>query len=205
MPIWVIGGVTWGAQRLWRTRKTPARGWSHWRVWPWRSWPQSNHVPDYRYPPAVQLNAIKAPELRRTRTDELLGLLEVPIERPIVVALEAVQLRYEVDDRVVVRSLDGRVDRLLLRFADGGTVDHVGDLRARQVDAVVEAIGYNRSREDLVVDRAIPASARRKSSTRRVVFRRLGAQRLRAVTALYGHCALCSQARQLSCADGAVE
>jgi hypothetical protein len=43
-----------------------------------------------------------------------------------------------------VRSLDGRVDRSLLRYVGRGTVDHVGYLRARRADALLEAPSYNR-------------------------------------------------------------
>lgn len=97
-------------------------------------------------------NAMNAPNERRTRTDELLRRLGPHQELPVVVALESIQLRYEVDDRIVVRSLDGRVDRDLFTFVHDGAVDHFGYLRALSVDDLLGTPEYNRhDREDSLV------------------------------------------------------
>jgi hypothetical protein len=78
----------------------------------------------------------QAPAERAAATDRLLAELQHP-PTPVVVALVEVQLRYYVDRRVVVRSLDGRVDPRLLDFARRDGVDYLGYLRAREVDAVL--------------------------------------------------------------------
>ncbi len=97
-------------------------------------------------------NAMNAPNERRARTDDLLRRLGPHQELPVVVALEAVQLRYEVDDRIIVRSLDGRVDRDLFAFVHDGAVDHFGYLRALSVDDLLGTPDYNRhDREDSLV------------------------------------------------------
>jgi hypothetical protein len=89
--------------------------------------------------------AMAAPAERRTRTDALLHELGDPAKRPVVLAVEAVQMRYELDDRFLIRSLDGRVDRALLQFVHDGTVDHVGYLKLRGVDTFAIPPRYNRS------------------------------------------------------------
>lgn len=69
----------------------------------------------------------------RERSDALLARLGAPVERPVTVALGEVHLRRTVDERFVVRPLDGRTDALWLNFVDDGTWDPIGYLRARQV------------------------------------------------------------------------
>ena len=103
--------------------------------------------PYYRVRPYSRkaiFGAMDAPANRGRRTEALLRDLGDPVKRPVVVACESVQLRYEVDDRIVVRSLDGRADRALLGFVRDGVVDHIGYLRARKVDYVTDAPNYNR-------------------------------------------------------------
>jgi hypothetical protein len=60
---------------------------------------------------------------------------------PVVLAYESIQVRYELDDRVVVRSLDGRVDPELLRCVRNGFVDHICYVQ-RHVDFVMETPAY---------------------------------------------------------------
>ncbi|HVS16542.1 MAG TPA: hypothetical protein VMV46_21715 [Thermoanaerobaculia bacterium] len=81
----------------------------------------------------------RAPAERTATTDRLLAELGAPRDpaAPLIVALVEVQLRYWLDERVVVRSLDGRVDPLLLDFAGPEGVDYLGYLAAREVDAVL--------------------------------------------------------------------
>lgn len=90
--------------------------------------------------------AIAAPVERRNRTDALLRALGNSPKRPVVVVLEGVQLRYQLDERIVVRSLDGRVDRKLFGFVYDGTVDHPGYLRAIAADFLLQLRSYNRDR-----------------------------------------------------------
>ena len=103
------------------------------------SWYRKNH-----YSPELLLKAMLAPQERQAQSDDLLDELGRPVKRPIVLAVEAVQLRYELDDRFIVRSLDGRVDRTLLAFVHRSAVDHFGYLRARAVDALLATPNYNR-------------------------------------------------------------
>ena len=94
---------------------------------------------------AAQLSiAINAPSSRRTATDRLITVLGKPAHRPVVVALEAVQLRYVVDNRILVRSLDGRVDRSLLGFAQGDSLDHLAYLHHQRVDYLLDTPTYGR-------------------------------------------------------------
>jgi hypothetical protein len=89
-------------------------------------------------------NAMNAPLERRARTDAFLRKLEAPPDAPPVIALESVQLRYEVDDRITVRSLDGRVDRTLFHFVRDGAVDHFGYLREIAAGYLLGTPDYNR-------------------------------------------------------------
>jgi hypothetical protein len=87
---------------------------------------------------------IAGPARRHDKTDDFLRQLNNPRSRPVVVATESVQIRYELDDRVVVRSLDGRVDRTLLAFVQRDAVDHAGYLKARRVAYLLQTPAYNR-------------------------------------------------------------
>jgi hypothetical protein len=144
MPVLAIGAAR-GAARLWQTNTAGARsivviaGASIMAI---NAAEASRRA--RRFPPTQLWDAANAVGARRARTDELLAQLGARANRPVVVALESVQIRYELDDRVIVRSLDGRVDRLLLRYVGAGTVDHLGYLRARRVDALLDHPSYNR-------------------------------------------------------------
>lgn len=80
--------------------------------------------------------AIAAPANRAEATDLLLRDLGAPTRWPVVIALEPIQVRYQLDDRVIVRSVDGRVDRALLRHVQRGRVDFIGYLRDAGVNYV---------------------------------------------------------------------
>jgi hypothetical protein len=90
------------------------------------------------------MHAMNAPADRAGFSDRVYALLGQPAKRPIVLGLQEVQMRYWLDDRFLVRSLDGRTDPELLRHADRGGIDHAGYLRARGVDFVLETPNYNR-------------------------------------------------------------
>jgi hypothetical protein len=90
--------------------------------------------------PSELTHAMRAPAERAHFSDHLEALLGHPTKRPIVLALHEVQLRDWLDDRFVVRSLDGRIDPLLLRYADGRRIDHVAYLRDRGVDFLLTSI-----------------------------------------------------------------
>ena len=91
-------------------------------------------------------NAMHATADRARFSDHMESLLGHPDKRPIVLAVQEVDRRYWLDDRFVVRSLDGRTDPALLRYAAGGNIDHVSYLRDRSVDFLLETPNYNRDR-----------------------------------------------------------
>lgn len=65
---------------------------------------------------------------------------------PISVALQEVQLRLFLDERFVVRSLDGIVDSDLRNYvAEDGIIDHLGYLRDKDVSLILEFPDYSRT------------------------------------------------------------
>ena len=90
---------------------------------------------------------MKAPSERQAFSDALYNQLGRPQKLPISIALQEVQARYWLDDRFTVRSLDGRVDPVLLDHATRVSIDHAGYLKERSVDFLLAAPNYNRDRE----------------------------------------------------------
>ena len=90
------------------------------------------------------VRAMRAPEQRTEFSNAMMTKLGDPTERPISLAYQEVQLRYWLDQRFVVRSLDGRVDKVMMDFVQDGTFDHIGYLKQRDVDFVVDLVNYNR-------------------------------------------------------------
>jgi hypothetical protein len=88
--------------------------------------------------------SINAVSEREEFTDELLNRLGVDGSQTVSVALQEVQLRYWLNDRIIVRSLDGRVDPLLLDHATDTGVDHLAYLDERKVDFILQLPNYNR-------------------------------------------------------------
>lgn len=64
---------------------------------------------------------------------------------PVVVAGGEVQLRGRLDDRFVVRSLDGVVDHRMADFVRAGGIDQVGYLKARKVAFLVDIADPHRT------------------------------------------------------------
>jgi hypothetical protein len=89
--------------------------------------------------------AMHAVDNRTQRTDQLLTTLGRRDATRIVLAYESIEVRYELDDRVVVRSLDGRVDPELLACAHRGFVDHLCYLRRQRVDFLMQTPSYGRA------------------------------------------------------------
>lgn len=88
--------------------------------------------------------AMSAPALRCEQTDDLRQDLGGATRRPVVLACESVQQRYELDERVIVRSLDGRTDRSLLAFLRDGKVDHTGYLKHIRANVLMKPTDYDR-------------------------------------------------------------
>ncbi len=145
MPIFAIGAAH-GARALWQSGKRNQRLLLGAAAFVFgvtnvaESWYRRRH-----YSQDLLTSAMTAPAERQERTDALLDDLGNPSKRPVVLALEAVQARYELDGRITVRSLDGRVDRALLAFVHDGAIDHVGYLKARGVDYLFKPPSYNRN------------------------------------------------------------
>jgi hypothetical protein len=88
--------------------------------------------------------SMKAPSERQAFSDALFNQLGQPQALPISIALQEVQVRYWLDDRFEVRSLDGRVDPVLLDHATRNKVDHIGYLKERRVQFLLDTPAYNR-------------------------------------------------------------
>ena len=62
----------------------------------------------------------------------------------IIVALQEVQARLRLDDRFIVRSLDGIVDNQLIKFIDSNNcIRHLDYLKYRQVDLIMAFPDYS--------------------------------------------------------------
>jgi hypothetical protein len=81
-------------------------------------------------------------DIRGEVTDALCAQVDCS-SPPFVIAMQEVQLRLILDDRVVMRSLDGIVDSDLKRFvSESGEVDHLGYLEEKQVDMILDFPDY---------------------------------------------------------------
>jgi hypothetical protein len=88
--------------------------------------------------------SMQAPKEREAFSNELFDQLGRPATLPVSVALQEVQARYWLDQRFIVRSLDGRVDAVLLDHANNAGIDHVAYLKQRQVHFLLNTPNYNR-------------------------------------------------------------
>lgn len=139
-----------------------AGGEAAWAAWPtsWRGWraPTATMLAValavvYGYeawtrsglgPHDVVKELSTAPAQRSAYSDALLDRMGRPEVRPLTIAYQEVQLRYMLDDRFVVRSLDGRTDPALLDYVHDGWIDHLGYIRDMGIDALLELPDYNR-------------------------------------------------------------
>lgn len=64
---------------------------------------------------------------------------------PVVVALGEVEMRGRLDDRFIVRPLDGVVDHRMADFVHAGRIDQVGYLKSRQVAFLLDTADPNRN------------------------------------------------------------
>jgi hypothetical protein len=133
----LLAGMGWDAPRIERpmSRRSAAAVAVVWLagVFAWET------AQRYAFASADMLRAVvDAPAQRSSRTSQLLDALGAPADGVISVAVVEVQMRYFLDDRVVVRSLDGRTDGEFLAFVRDGLADDLGYLRARAVDYLLE-------------------------------------------------------------------
>lgn len=82
-------------------------------------------------------NVMHAPSNRVMYSDNLYKNLDSPAKLPIVIAFGEVQARYRLDNRFIVRSLDGRTDATMLHYIFKDKVDHVGYIKNRGIDYYV--------------------------------------------------------------------
>ncbi|MBI1329502.1 MAG: hypothetical protein GC166_06325 [Alphaproteobacteria bacterium] len=83
------------------------------------------------------------PAFKKTMSEGYFELLGHPAT-PIVVATVEPQSRLFLDDRFVLRSLDGIVDYKLGAFVREGWIDYLGYLKSRHVDFIVSYPAYSR-------------------------------------------------------------
>lgn len=88
--------------------------------------------------------AMKAPKSRRQFSENFLLVLGNPKEFPVSLGVVEVQVRYWLDNRFIVRSLDGRVDDSLLEHFRDGNFDHPGYIKDRRIDFITEFPNYNK-------------------------------------------------------------
>jgi len=90
---------------------------------------------------------VKASSERQDLSEAMISRIGTASEMPISIALQEVQIRYWLDDRFLVRSLDGRVDSVLLDYATRKSVDHIGYLKERGIQFLLSLPNYNRNQE----------------------------------------------------------
>ena len=126
--------------------------------------------------------AMAAPGERAAYSDRMLAALGNPERLPVSLAYVEVQVRYHLDDRFVIRSLDGRVDRTLLDHVEDGNYDHLGYVRERGVDFVMETPDYNRDPRAWSLSELTRIEAGEELARDGVVLRRLPAGGYRVVS-----------------------
>jgi hypothetical protein len=83
--------------------------------------------------------AMAAPALRREHTDAFISAVGGVDKRPVILACESIQQRYALDNRVLIRSTDGRTDRAFFSFVHDGKIDYIGYLKYEHADVLDEA------------------------------------------------------------------
>jgi hypothetical protein len=126
--------------------------------------------------------AMEAPGQRAEFSDRLMAELGNPTDLPVSLAYQEVQARYRLDDRFVVRSLDGRVDKTLLDYVEDGNYDHLGYIKERGVDFIMETANYNRDRSLWSLSRLGQLEVGEELERDGVVLRRLPGSRYRVVS-----------------------
>ncbi len=84
--------------------------------------------------------------VREQMSDQLFKEFGSPVKLPINIAVQEVQIRYWLDDRFVVYSLDGIVDNKLTEHICDGYYDHIGYFLDRDVDFFMPIKSYNKDK-----------------------------------------------------------
>ncbi|MFZ2586534.1 MAG: hypothetical protein WAZ18_00185 [Alphaproteobacteria bacterium] len=125
-------------------------------------------------PGHVLADVATAAERRPAMTEALLAELGGPTKTPVSVGLVEVQMRYWYDDQIVVRSLDGIVDRTFSQFANHGRFDYAGYLKARKVDYMLDYLNLNRYQDGWNPEMLVPLGVGDKMLHEGIVFERMG-------------------------------
>lgn len=78
--------------------------------------------------------AMNMPKMRATESHDTLRSLGNPTQRPVVIATQEVQARNTLDNRFIIRSLDGITDISFLKYLCHGYNDHDGYFIDQHVD-----------------------------------------------------------------------
>ena len=91
--------------------------------------------------------AMGMPKLRATASDDFLKAFGNPKGRPVVIAAQEVQIRNYLDNRFIIRSLDGIIDISYLKYLCHGYNDHDGYFIDEHVDFLLAPfVNYNHDR-----------------------------------------------------------
>ena len=88
-------------------------------------------------------SAQMAPLIRENLSKDMLAILEKPNYTPISLGYQEVQIRYWLNDTFIIRSLDGRVDPDMLYFIKDNNYDHLGYIKYRNINFIMETPNYN--------------------------------------------------------------
>lgn len=89
------------------------------------------------FPHDTLIGAMELPSIRPRASNDLLQHFDNPAMRPVVIATQEVQSRYVLDNRFVIRSLDGILDIVYLNYLCHGYNDQDGYFIDQKVDFVV--------------------------------------------------------------------
>lgn len=104
-----------------------------------------------RYPANKEVCAglstiMSASNSREQTSQRLFDELGPPTKLPVSIAVQEVQIRYWLDQRFIVRSLDGITDVRMLAHICDGYYDHIGYFIERDIDFVTEFPNYNKNK-----------------------------------------------------------
>ena len=76
-------------------------------------------------------------------SNSLCKVINCSLRNHNVIAVQEVQIRLQLDDRFIVRSLDGIVDYKLKNFVSDGCVNYLDYIKFRKIDAILEFPNYS--------------------------------------------------------------
>lgn len=80
---------------------------------------------------------IKSPQNIKNFSDQLYAKFGSPKDLPISIATGEVDIRYYLDNRFIIRCLDGRIDPIMLKYFLSSSVDYIGYMKERHVNYVM--------------------------------------------------------------------